>query len=200
MNHELLSTVTRQLKIVAVSCVVALSAGCVSNSSKPAEDTGSKPESSRNDVSHPSHQRFDCNGHHDPKASAEAWECYFDRDPRKKLSNFLFNRVRASHVVGNHSAAGRWGAIYDWLCANFRIPGKEWYYDHLHATTELEKARARNDSVRIYLRRHGYTEADTPSSVARTLADRSQPSGLSKEAREDLQRMIVELRASQIPD
>ena len=43
MNDQLLPADTRQLKIVAISCVVALSAGCVSNSSKPAEDTGSKP-------------------------------------------------------------------------------------------------------------------------------------------------------------
>ena len=158
--------------------------------------SGGKPEVSEIDIEHPRHRRVDANGHHDPKASAEAWARHFDRDPRKKLSNFLWNRVRASHVGGNHASSARWGSIFDWLCTNFRIPGKEWFYDHRHATTDLEKARARNDSVRVFLNRHGYKEADTPSSVARTLADRHHRA-LSNEGREDLSRMIAEFRANQ---
>ena len=157
---------------------------------------GGKPEVRESDIDHPRHRRVDAVGRHDPKASAEAWARHFDRDPRKKLSLFLCNRVRAAHVAGNHTASARWGAMIDWLCTNFRISGKEWFYDHRHATTDLEKARARNDSVRVFLNRHGYTEADTPSSVARTLADRHHPS-LSKEASEDLSRMIAELRGNQ---
>lgn len=157
---------------------------------------GGKPEVRESDIDHPRHRRVDAVGRHDPKASAEAWARHFDRDPRKKLSLFLCDRVHAAHVGGNHTAAARWGVLIDWLCANFRIPGKEWFYDHRHARTELEKVRARNDPVRVFLNRHGYTAADTPSSVARTLADRHQPS-LSEEAREDLSCMIAELRAKE---
>ena len=157
---------------------------------------GGKPEVRESEIDHPRHRRVDAVGRHDPKASAEAWARHFDRDPRKKLSLLLCNRVRSAHVNGNHAAAARWSAMTDWLCANVRIPGKEWFYDHRHATTDLEKARARNDPVRVFLNRHGYTAADTPSSVARTLADRHQPS-LSEEAREDLSCMIAELRAKE---
>jgi hypothetical protein len=43
MNDKLLPALARKVKIVAVSGAIALSAGCVSNSSKPDQETESKP-------------------------------------------------------------------------------------------------------------------------------------------------------------
>lgn len=43
MNSKLLPTLTRKAKIVMVFCVVALSAGCVTNASKPTPESDSKP-------------------------------------------------------------------------------------------------------------------------------------------------------------
>ena len=53
MNNRLFSIVSQKATIAVISCVVGLSAGCVTNSSKPAADDGSsnaskpasKPES-----------------------------------------------------------------------------------------------------------------------------------------------------------
>jgi hypothetical protein len=44
MNYAFLPDLTRKAKIVAVSCAVALSAGCVSNSSKPDRETERDPK------------------------------------------------------------------------------------------------------------------------------------------------------------
>ena len=43
MNSKLLPALTRKAEIVMVFCIVALSAGCVTNSSKPTPESDSKP-------------------------------------------------------------------------------------------------------------------------------------------------------------
>ena len=157
---------------------------------------GDKPEIDENSIRHSRWERFKKDGKHDPEASARAWFRHDRRGVKKRLALFLFCRVRAAYATGHHSRADRWGAIYDWLCAATRIEGKEWYYDLLHARTEFELARARADEIRLFLAGLGYTEKDTPASVAKTLADRHTPPRLSQATKDAMESFLQSLKSS----